>query len=107
MKRGEVWTVRAAGFATKPRPAVIVQSDSVVGFESTVICLFTSAERVDSKMRIPVSPSKTNGLSKRCFVMAEKPVAVKVSALGEQIGVLEDEVMQKLDVALAEVLGLG
>ncbi|WEV65580.1 type II toxin-antitoxin system PemK/MazF family toxin [Bifidobacterium sp. ESL0764] len=32
MKRGEIWTVRADGYASKPRPVVIVQSDKVAGF---------------------------------------------------------------------------
>jgi hypothetical protein len=39
MKRGEIWTLQADGYASKPRPVVIVQNDSIGGFDSVVTCL--------------------------------------------------------------------
>lgn len=42
MRRGEIWTVLADGYARKPRPVVVVQNDEIEGFDSTVVCLMTS-----------------------------------------------------------------
>ena len=42
MKRGEIWTLQADGYASKPRPVVIVQSDAVDRFDSVITCLLTS-----------------------------------------------------------------
>ncbi|MEJ0048614.1 MAG: type II toxin-antitoxin system PemK/MazF family toxin [Rhodospirillales bacterium] len=42
MKRGEIWTVSgAAGYAGKPRPAVIVQDDHFDATNSVTVCPFT------------------------------------------------------------------
>lgn len=46
MKRGEIWTVSANGYAGKPRPAVILQDD-----------LFDATASVT-----PVQPSERNRL---------------------------------------------
>ena len=42
MRRGEIWTVLADGYARKPRPVVVVQNDEIEGFDSTVVCLMIS-----------------------------------------------------------------
>lgn len=31
MRRGEIWTVLADGYARKPRPVVVVQNDEIEG----------------------------------------------------------------------------
>lgn len=41
MKRGEIRTLQADGYASKPRPVVIVQSDAVDRFDSVITCLLT------------------------------------------------------------------
>ena len=104
--RGEIWTVLSAGYASKPRPCVVVQADAIKGFESTVICLFTSDEGIGGPTRIRVEPSARNGLSRPCFIMAEKPLAVKVSALGQRLGCLEENYLEEISAALRSVLGL-
>ncbi len=44
MKRGEVWTVSGAGYAGKPRPAVIVQDDRFDATASVTVRVFTTDE---------------------------------------------------------------
>lgn len=53
--RGEIWTVCAARYASKPRPAIIVQSDAVNGFESTIVCLLTTDKNIIGPTRIRVA----------------------------------------------------
>ena len=43
MERSDVWTCLYEGYASKPRPVLIVQDNAVSGqFGSTVMCLITS-----------------------------------------------------------------
>ena len=100
--RGEVWTV----CASKPRPAVIIQSDNIVGYESTVVCLFTTDASMPSETRVAVRATEENGLMKDCFLMAKKPMAIRKTALGEKLGRLDKETMEALDTALCKVLGI-
>lgn len=106
MRRGEVWTVLADGYARKPRPVVVVQNDEIEGFDSTVVCLMISFTSDDMTTRVKVPPTTQNGLIKKSWVMTEKILAVHTSALGQRIGILEDDVMRQVEKKLAHVLAL-
>ncbi len=56
MKRGEVWTVSGAGYAGKPRPAVIVQDDRFDATASVTICVFTTDETEAPLFRLKLRP---------------------------------------------------
>ncbi|WP_267889617.1 type II toxin-antitoxin system PemK/MazF family toxin [Bifidobacterium myosotis] len=51
MRRGEIWTLQADGYASKPRPVVIVQNDAVDRFDSVITCLLTSYDSSDITRR--------------------------------------------------------
>ncbi|MGH2447694.1 MAG: type II toxin-antitoxin system PemK/MazF family toxin [Chloroflexota bacterium] len=107
--RGDVVTVAAPGDYGKPRPAVIVQSDVMpADGASVVICQMTSeiAEHAVD-YRVIIEPSAANGLRVRSQVMADKPVTVRRDRLGRAIGRLSAEDVQRLDIALAFVMGLA
>lgn len=107
MRRGEIWTVLADGYARKPRPVVVVQNDEIEGFDSTVVCLMTSFTSDDMTTRVKVPPPTTqNDLIKISWVMTEKILAVHTSALSQRIGILEDDVMRQVEKKLAHVLAL-
>lgn len=106
MKRGEVWTVAGSGFASKPRPAIIVQSDALGELDSTLLCLITSNSTVSASTRVLLEPDSNNGLINECYVMADKVVAVKKSSLGVRIGRLSDKDVQRVGSALRLALGL-
>ena len=72
MRRGEIWTVLADGYARKPRPVVVVQNDGIEGFDSTVVCLMISFTSDDMTTRVKVPPTAQNGLIKISWVMTEK-----------------------------------
>lgn len=103
---GEIWTVCASGYASKPRPAVIVQSDEVEGFDSTIVCLFTTDDSISAPTRVKATPTEENGLSQTCWIMAEKPIAIKKSTLGMKIGALDSKTLAELDSTLRIVLEL-
>ena len=107
MKRGEVWTVSGAGYAAKPRPAVIVQDDRFDATASVIVCVFTTDETEAPLFRLPVTPSDRNGLRSVSRLMVDKLSTVSKERLGERIGRLDDEDVVRLNRALLVFLGLA
>ena len=107
MKRGELWTVAAAGYAGKPRPAVIVQDDRFDATLSVTICVFTTDETDAPLFRLPVRPSEENGLRSQCRLMVDKLVTVPRERLGKKIGRLDDADIVRLNRAILVFLGLA
>ena len=105
--RGEVWSVSAGGYASKPRPAIVVQSDDIQGVGSTILCLLTSEKNDAVNTRIKVDPSKENGLEKTSYIMTDKIVSVRRESLGQKIGKLEKKHIALMNQSLKDVLGLS
>lgn len=105
--RGEVWSVSAGGYTSKPRPAIVVQSDDVQGVGSTILCLLTSEKNDAVNTRIEVDPSKENGLEKTSYIMTDKIVSVRRESLGQKIGKLEKKHIALMNQSLKDVLGLS
>jgi mRNA interferase MazF len=108
VKRGDVVTVAAGtGYAGKPRPAVIIQSDVFETRFSVVVCPLTSNPFEVSAVRITIEPSLANGLRKRSWAMVDKMGAVRRDKLGKKIGALTAADLSNLDEALLLFLGLA
>lgn len=107
MKRGDIWTVSGAGYAGKPRPAVIIQDDLFDATASVAICVFTSNDTDLPLLRLPVSPGKSNGLRSVSRMMVDKITTVNRARLGERIGRLEDTEMVRLERAILVFFGLA
>jgi mRNA interferase MazF len=60
MKRGEIWTLRDAHFASKARPVVIIQADPEDSFDSVILCLFTTFESDNIPTRIRIKGTSKN-----------------------------------------------
>jgi len=107
VRRGEIWTVSGAGYAGKPRPAVILQDDRFDATTSLTVCVFTSDETEAPLFRLVVEPTERNGLRATSRLMADKMTTVPKARLGERIGVLESEHMVRLERAVIVFLGLA
>ena len=107
MKRGEVWTVSDAGYAGKPRPAVIVQDDRFDATASVTVCVFTTDETEAPLFRLPVSPSDGNGLRAVSRLMVDKLTTVSKERLGKRLGRLNDQDLMRLNRAMPVFLGLA
>lgn len=106
MKRGEIWTQSGGpGYAGKPRPALIVQSDLLEGTDSIITCLFTAHGDAEIPSRVPFVPNAANGLREESELMTDKIMAVLRDKLGKRIGALSDEEMVRVEQALLLVLG--
>ncbi len=106
MKRGDIWTQAGGpGYAGKPRPVLVIQSDLLLGTDSVVVALFTSHENVALRTRLPFLRSAANGLREDSDLMADKIMTVPRERLGKAIGAITEEDMARVEQALLLVLG--
>ncbi|HUN71814.1 MAG TPA: type II toxin-antitoxin system PemK/MazF family toxin [Steroidobacteraceae bacterium] len=108
MKRGDVVTVAASGDYGKPRPTVIVQTDALPAQHgSVIVCQMTSDIAEAPDFRITIEPTESNGLLMRSQIMADKPVTIRRERVGRRIGSLSENDVDRLNVALAFIMGLA
>ena len=108
MKRGEIWTLAGGNeYATKPRPAVIIQDDRFDDTESVTVCMFTTDTTEAEWVRLLVEPDEANGLRAPCRLMVDKIGTVRRTRLRAQVGRLSDEDMIRLQRAVLVFLGFA
>ena len=107
MKRGEVWTTAGGSdYAGKPRPVVIVQSDTFSPTQSVTICPLTS-DMTDAPLARPlIEPDGQNGLRLPSRLMIDKLTTVPRSKLGRRVGALQLKDIYGMDRGVAAFLGL-
>jgi mRNA interferase MazF len=108
LRRGAVVTVAATGVSSgQPRPAVVVQADRWLPVHPSVtLCPLTSTLIEAPLVRLPVLPSRVNGLQKPSQLMVDKLFTVPIQAIGEMVGQLEPQALVDLDLALRDWLQL-
>ncbi len=95
------------GYASKPRPAVIIQEDGFTETLSIAVCTLTSQPIEAPMLRIQVAPSPENGLRVASRLMVDKVTTVPKSRLGQRIGRLADDDLLRLNRSLLVFLGLA
>jgi mRNA interferase MazF len=95
------------GFASKPRPVLIVQDDAFGAKDSVTVCLITTDPSDLPVFRVPVEPTPENGLKATSRLMVDKVITVPRSRLGQCIGRLADDDLLRLNRALLVFLGLA
>lgn len=91
-----------------PHPALVIQSDRLARSSTVVVAPLTSAARAaqfSPPFLVPVS-ARESGLPKDGWVKCDQPTTLPVALLGPKVGRLSPEALERLDVALAFVLGL-
>ena len=83
-----------SGYASKPRPVVIVQDDAFTARDSVTVCLITTDPADLPMFRVAVDPSLDNGLR-------------TTIRLGQCIGRLADDDLLRLNRSLLVFLGLA
>ncbi|HEX8304197.1 MAG TPA: type II toxin-antitoxin system PemK/MazF family toxin [Jatrophihabitans sp.] len=107
MRRGEIWTVAGGGdYASKPRPALILQDDHF-DTDSITVCLFTSDPTDAPLFRLEIAPSPTNGLDSTSRLMLDKITTVHRRRLGSKLGVLSDADLLRVNRGIMVFLGIA
>lgn len=107
MRRGEFWTVAGAGYASKPRPALIIQSDVFDGTDSVTVVPTTTHAIDATTFRVPVAADRYSGLSQDCYLMLDKVTTIRRSQVGERIGRARSTTMSGANRVLAVFLGIA
>lgn len=107
MRRGELWTAAGAGYAGKPRPVLVIQTDLADTTDSITVCLLTTDATDAPLLRIPVEPSQQNGLREPSKLMVDKLMTIRRVHLRERIGVLDREHLLALERSIVVFLGLA
>ena len=91
----------------KPRPALVIQSDLLVGTDSVLVCLLTTMARDAPLFRLAVPAGEGSGLRDPSQIMVDKIMAVRRARCAEPIGRVDDDAMQALGRLLAFAVGLA
>jgi len=108
LRRGDLVTVALSGDFGKPRPAVVVQSDHFAGHATaTVLPLTFTVTPPAPLFRLPLEPSRGNGLQVPSCVMVDKAMSVRDGRLGRAISRLDEAEMMRISRALVLFLGIA
>lgn len=106
MRRGDLVTIALHGEYSKPRPALVIQSDLFDEHPSITVLPVTGELRNTPLFRIQVEPDAANGLQKTSEIMVDKAQAVPRERVGKVFGRLREEQMLAVSRALAVFLGV-
>ncbi|KPF77613.1 hypothetical protein IP88_05780 [alpha proteobacterium AAP81b] len=108
MKRGDVVILAERGALTgKPRPAVVIQSDTVNDLATRVVVALVGSSGPEAPaFRIAVLPDADNGLVTASRIMVDHLVTVARSSIARQVGRIDPVTMRAVDAALRRWLAL-
>jgi mRNA interferase MazF len=107
LRRGDIVLASAPGDYGKPRPALVVQSDFFNEHHPSIsLCPVTSHLHAAPIFRIPVTPTRENGLRAPSQIMIDKVVTLRRERVRETVGHLDEVTLARVNRALAVVLGL-
>lgn len=110
MRRGDIVVIadpEAGDFGKKPRPAVIVQTETFLDdHPSVTVCLVTSQLTGLELFRLPIPADDETGLLRASEISIDKLQTVWRHRVGHRIGSVSDETMFNVDQALRRWLAL-
>ena len=107
MKRGDIVTVAGGVYASKPRPALVIQDDRFEATDSLTVCPLTTTAVDAPLLRVPVPADSVSGLSQQSFLMVDKVTTVRRSNAHAVIGRLESTTLVEFERRLLILLGFG
>lgn len=94
-------------YETKPRPALIVQSDDFPETDSVTVCLLTHVEVNAPLLRLRLDPDGRNNLRVASWIMIDKIATVRRAKVGSVFGRVSDADLVRINRALPVFLGLA
>jgi mRNA interferase MazF len=105
--RGELWTVAGGVYASKPRPALILQDDVFDATASVTVAPLTSTLAEAPLLRIRIGPSELSGLERDSEIMIDKLTTVRRTNVANRLGRLTAEQLTEVERAMMAFLGLA
>lgn len=107
MNRGDLWTVAGGVYASKPRPALIVQDDLFDATGSVTVVPLTTTLTDAPLLRVRVVSSELSGLAQDSDLMIEKLTTVRRSNVQDRVGRLAADQLAEVERCLMTFLGLA
>lgn len=108
LRRGDVVIAVFPGELGKPRPAVVLQSDTLTDIFSTVLSCPLTTHLIDAPILRPIIiPNAENGLQVVSQIMVEKLSPLRKDVIRQVIGQLSGGEITRLETALIHVTGLS
>ncbi|MFN8096995.1 MAG: type II toxin-antitoxin system PemK/MazF family toxin [Dermatophilaceae bacterium] len=107
MRRGELWTVAGGVYATKPRPALILQDDLFDHTDSVTVVPLTSTLIDAPLLRHRVEATDLSGLQHDSDIMVDKTTTVRRSNLPQRVGRLTSQQLADVERLVVIFLGLA
>lgn len=107
MRRGELWTVAGGVYASKPRPAVILQDDVFELTDSVTVVPLTTTLTDAPLLRLRIPAGGLTGLTHDSDVMVDKLTTVRRSNVHVRIGRLSSGQMVELERLVMTFLGMA
>jgi mRNA interferase MazF len=104
--RGDFVTIAMQGDFGKPRPALVIQSDSFDMHATVTVLPVTSTLVAAPLLRVTVQSDTESGLQKPSQVMLDKAMTVKRDKVGPAFGRIEADAMVEVERCLAVFLGI-
>ena len=108
MKRGAIVVVAARGaYTSKPRPALVVQSDLFNPTHASITICPITTDCVDAPLfRLTLPPGSRTGLESVSQVMIDKIVSVPRASISAEIGECDVGELEAVEEGLRRWLGL-
>ncbi len=107
MRRGAYVTVALQADHGKPRPAIIIQNDTLHLPQSVVVCPLTTTINASAEpLRVTVEPNRRNGLKNQNQIMLDKIASVSRSKVGSVIGHADAATLRHVTQGLLVLLKL-
>jgi mRNA interferase MazF len=107
VNRGDLWTVAGGVYATKPRPALVIQDDRYDATDSVTVLPLTTTTVEAPLLRVPVAASEVSGLRQDSHVIIDKLTTVRRSNVQERVGRLTSTQLVEVERAMLAFLGLA
>jgi mRNA interferase MazF len=108
VSRGDVVVIATRGaYTSKPRPALVIQSDLYNDTHASITICPVTSDCVDAPLfRIALPPGQRTGLQLPSQVMVDKMVSVPRESLGRVVGRCSGEELEAVAEALRAWLSL-
>jgi mRNA interferase MazF len=107
VRRGDIVTVAGGIYASKPRPALVIQDDRFNATDSVTVCPFTTTVVDAPLLRVAVPADDGNALDKDSYLMIDKVTTVRRTNVHNVIGHLEATTLVEFERRLLVFLGFG
>ncbi|MDQ2949824.1 MAG: type II toxin-antitoxin system PemK/MazF family toxin [Acidobacteriota bacterium] len=106
LRRGVVATAAPPGSFSKPRPVLVIEDEAGSFTETVTVALITSDLLRRPAVRVPITPSASNGLRIPSEVMVDIIQTLPKQRQGRVIGNVDAVTLRQVDAALRLHLGL-